>query len=118
MDEQDAAGITGFVAVGGCRDEDAPSRTGEVHAIYVDPAHWGRGAGSRLLSAGLDLLAAAGHRRATLWVLESNHRTRTFYEDRGWSADGGARSERRGDVTLFELRYARPLSATRGTPDE
>lgn len=113
VDEDDHDGIVGFVAVGGSRDEDAPSDTGEVRAIYVDPPRWGRGTGSRLLSAGLERLAAAGSSRATLWVLASNHRTRGFYEDRGWSRDGHAKSDRRGDVTLVELRYARPVGATR-----
>lgn len=118
VDETEQDGIVGFVAVGASRDDDAPPDTGEIQAIYVDPSQWGRGTGSRLLSSGLERLAAAGSPRATLWVLESNQRTRRFYEDRGWSHDGHTKSDRRGDVTLVELRYARPLRAILGTSGE
>jgi GNAT superfamily N-acetyltransferase len=38
--------IVGFATVGGSHSEDG---TGEVYAIYVDPARWGHGAGRALI---------------------------------------------------------------------
>jgi len=54
-------------------------------------------------------LRAAGFRRPTLWVLDSNAAARSFYEHAGWMADGGVKTDDRGSFALVELRYARAL---------
>src|SRR5262245_20879065 len=46
--EQDGI-VLGFSAFGPSRDEDAGSDVGEVFALHVAPASWGRGVGSSLL---------------------------------------------------------------------
>ncbi len=38
-------------------------------------------------------------------MLETNVRARRFYETAGWRADGGRKTEQRGDVVLREVRY-------------
>jgi GNAT superfamily N-acetyltransferase len=80
--------IVGFASFDRSRDDDAEEATGEVPAIYVDPAVVGTGVGRRLFTAATDALRRAGYRRATLWVLEANARARSFYERAGWKWDG------------------------------
>lgn len=105
----DDDGIVGFVAVGPSRDEDAGDETGELYAIYVVPERWGQGVGRRLMDAAESRLAELGHTRAGLWVLESNERTRVFYERCGWRTDGATKTEEIGDATVTEVRYVTGL---------
>lgn len=76
--EAEAGIICGVVAL-----EPEPEG-GRLSSLYVAPAWWGRGIGSRLAST----VVAAAHERAwwplRLWVLEANHRSRRWYERRGW----------------------------------
>ncbi len=107
--ERDGA-IVGFVAAGRSRDADAPDATGEIYAIYLLRDVQGTGVGGALMAAALAALAAAGHTRATLWVLGSNELARSFYERGGWRPDGAERTEREHDgEPTKELRYHRPL---------
>jgi L-amino acid N-acyltransferase YncA len=103
--------IAGFVNFGPCRDTDSVAGfTGEILAIYVDPNRWHEGIGQQLLDAALSSLKSAGFREATLWVLDSNLRTRVFYERAGFSFDGTARKEVvGGNAEIREVRYRRPL---------
>lgn len=80
--------VVGFASFGPSRDEDVPERTGEVPAIYVDPAVLGTGVGRELFEAATIALRDAGFARATLWVLEANALARRFYEKAGWAWDG------------------------------
>jgi GNAT superfamily N-acetyltransferase len=57
---------------------------GELHAIHVSPDAQGTGVGRLLLAAGLDRLAAWGHRRARLWVLDGNDSAQGFYRAQSW----------------------------------
>lgn len=102
------ADIVGYVVTGPYRWDELPA-AGEVYALYVDPSHWGEGAGTALLSAAEARLREAGHTEAALWVLEDNRAGRGFYEAAGWRADGerGERCEVGGAV---EVRYRRPLA--------
>lgn len=101
--------VAGFSSVGPTRDDDAPSGTGELFAIYLRPEAAGTGLGSVLLGGAEEDLRGAGFRRGTLWVLETNARARSFYERHGWTWDG-ARSEHRFDCDHRPIvRYARNL---------
>ena len=95
--------LAGFVSAGA--DRDGEPHTGEVYAIYVDPAAQGAGVGSALFEHAVGVLRAAGHERAVLWTLEANGLARAFYERHGWAADGGRRDHDWG----AELRYRRTL---------
>ena len=101
----DGGGVAGFVQFGPSRDHGAAPTDGEVAALYVLPAHWGQGVGRSLLERALASLRSAGSPRATLWVLDTNSRARTFYEAGGWQPDGAVREEVRGAATQRELRY-------------
>ena len=61
----------------------APAGTGELWGLYTHPDAWRQGIGTALHSAAMGALADAGFARATLWVLTTNARARSFYEGRG-----------------------------------
>lgn len=101
--------VVGFAHVCKSRDESAADSVGEVTAIYVRKPYWGRGIGRRLFAEATKRLRTAGFESAMLWVLESNARTRRFYEAAGWRSDGSEKTEQMGDVTLREVRYRADL---------
>ena len=47
---EDGPSARGFVAFGPTGDAELPPRTGEVYALYVDPAVWGCGTGSVIVT--------------------------------------------------------------------
>lgn len=100
-------GPVGFVAVGPPRDPDlaALGGVGEVYAIYLVAAAWGRGHGRALWEAAEGALRERGDREVALWVLETNARARGFYERMGLTEDGWRKSERLGSAILEEVRY-------------
>jgi GNAT superfamily N-acetyltransferase len=103
---EDADAVIGFVHVSPSRDDDVdPADVGEVNAIYLLPAHWGRGGGRLLLAAGLRALRTAGLTEATLWVMDSNDRARRFYEAAGWRPDGATKTDLAWGFALDQVRY-------------
>ena len=91
---EDAGTILGFAVTGTSEDADADERTGELYAIYLEPDRVGTGVGRRLFEHAVEDLRARGFTTATLWVLETNERTRRFYQIAGWRLDGSVSSER------------------------
>jgi ribosomal protein S18 acetylase RimI-like enzyme len=106
----DGEHIAGFVAFGP-NEAGLNESVGEVYAIYLDPAYWGRGVGRALMDAAVEGLRRDGLTSAVLWVLETNERAKRFYRIAGWRPDGARKTEHRGDVELREERYRRDLSA-------
>ncbi|WP_418064121.1 GNAT family N-acetyltransferase [Pimelobacter simplex] len=88
--------LVGFVSVGPGRDTDI-DLDGELWALYVRAAWWGRGLGHRMLT---EALAA---RPSYLWVLDGNDRAAGFYRRQGFVPDGALRVEPEGR----ELRMVR-----------
>jgi ribosomal protein S18 acetylase RimI-like enzyme len=101
---EDAGGVVGFASLGAARGDEHVG-LGELYAIYVQPAAWGRGAGQALMAETLARLSSEGFGQAMLWVLEDNPRTRRFYERAGWRADGGVQEEELLGVRIREVRY-------------
>lgn len=101
--------IGGFVATGRSRDDDADETVGELMAIYLRPQLWSLGIGGRLHAAGIVGLTRR-FAQATLWVLDSNARSRAFYERQGWRPDGTVKRDTLGDADVVEVRYRRPLN--------
>jgi GNAT superfamily N-acetyltransferase len=97
--------VGGFAVTGPAEDADADERTGEVYAIYLEPARVGSGLGRALFAHAVDDLRERGYRTATLWVLESNERARRFYEVAGWKTDGTTASERFDEALVPTVRY-------------
>jgi GNAT superfamily N-acetyltransferase len=105
--------VHGMVDTGPTRDADGSAGTGELRSLYLDPTVLGRGLGSALHAAALDLLVAGGFTEATLWVVEGNAPARAFYEARGWVPDGATTRTPVDDEHLDEVRYRRPLRPRR-----
>lgn len=97
--------LAGFCSVGKSRDDDADEETGELMGIYVGPQFSNQGVGSVLMQTGLDYLNRQGFKKVTLWVLTSNQQARSFYEHKGWIADGKTKTEPRDGFSLHETRY-------------
>lgn len=99
--------VAGWLVIGTQRDGDLdPQRTGEIYAVYVDPAAWRRGCGAALIARALAELRAQGLSEATLWVLRSNQRARCFYEALGFQPEGASKIEYNRDGVAFdEVRY-------------
>lgn len=97
--------IVGFCTVGPSRDDDRDITTGELDAIYVGEQYEQQGAGSRLLTKGLEWLRGQGYKKATLWVLESNAKARAWYEAKGWEPDGKTKIEPREGFEMHLVRY-------------
>lgn len=97
--------ILGFASVGPSRDKEVPPETGELWSIYVDPDNMGKGVGTQLLKASLEYLREQGFKKAILWVLTSNHKTRDWYESKGWKVEGKTKIDIRDGFELPEIRY-------------
>jgi GNAT superfamily N-acetyltransferase len=95
----------GFVTCGPASDDALPAGTGEVFAIYQEARAAGKGVGRALFSHAMGDLRAQGFNMAVLWVLESNHRARRFYEIAGWNPDGARKKDHRADHVRHEIRY-------------
>jgi GNAT superfamily N-acetyltransferase len=102
--------VVGFANAGPSRDEDAPSSTGELRAIYVLQEVQGTGVGSQLLEGSFERMLMDGFERATLWVLETNDLGRRFYERKGWSWDGTVSDHQFECANLPIVRYALDLA--------
>lgn len=89
--------------------EALPEGTGELMMINFEPGSWGTGLARRLFEVAVAGLRQAGHKRAVLWVLDSNARARRFYEKAGWVPDGAERIDERPGFVLRELRYRSDL---------
>jgi GNAT superfamily N-acetyltransferase len=110
----DGGATLGYVLFGPYRDGALLDETaGEIVAIYVDPPHWGTGAGRLLLTAALTRLADRGWDEVRLWVLEANHSARGFYARLGFRPDGATAGfpVRRTDGSLVELAEVRYTNA-------
>lgn len=98
--------LIGFCSVATpSRDEGVGSATAEIGAIYVDPIHWRRGAGSALLRAALDALEGRGWRDAILWVLAENRAALAFYDRFGFAIEEWVeKREERSGRPVIRLR--------------
>jgi len=106
----EAPPVIGFCNVCASRDPDCEAATGEISALYLDPQHWRRGVGRRLVDAAVAQAQERGYRNLTLWVLRENQRARSFYEAVGFSRDGEGKTDTRIIGTpLHEVRYVKSL---------
>src|SRR3989442_3871873 len=108
---QEQRWLVGFAAFGPAEPDpdDAPAdragRTGQVHALLVEP-RWGRrGHGSRLLAATVEGMRAAGMTRALVWLAEGDRASTRFFSSAGWEPDGYVRTMEDGGRVLREARY-------------
>lgn len=111
VDEADNA--VAYSLVGEARQETdrrPDARTGELYAIYADPAVLGTGAGRAVHEAGLTHLTGSGFEYAVVWVLEHNELGIGFYETQGWQPDQVHTELTLAGRVYTELRYSRHLA--------
>jgi GNAT superfamily N-acetyltransferase len=65
----------------------ADTRDGTIWALFMDPAHEGRGIGRQLFEKACAVLREAGHRTATL-TTQPGSRADRFYQAAGWKVVG------------------------------
>jgi GNAT superfamily N-acetyltransferase len=94
----------GWIAWGPSRDRDPRRTIAEIEALYIDPLHWRKGAGTLLIEEAIEAAASEGYREMTLWVLEENKRGRSFYETMGFTADGAFHPLNVGGRDVDEMR--------------
>ncbi|MFL5907362.1 MAG: GNAT family N-acetyltransferase [Solirubrobacterales bacterium] len=100
--------FTGYLYVAApSRDADLVSEVAELVAIYVEPRLWGGGAGAALMLAGLERVAELGYTEVVLWTFKKNERAISFYERRGWAADGAEKLHTRAQAAA--VRYRRRI---------
>lgn len=104
----DGAAIFGFVTTGPASAE--TDGAGHLMALYVDPDHWRRGVGRRLVERARAELMRRGYREAVLWVLAGNRRAHEFYATDGWVTDGHEAERTVWGIVVRDLRYRRKLS--------
>lgn len=112
--EGDGGDLTGFCSVATpSRDEDATERTAEVGALYIDPSHWGQGAGSALLKTALEELGTRRYRDVILWVLPENRAALAFYDQFGFEIEECAeKREERSGHRVIRLRASLPPASS------
>ncbi|MBV9846387.1 MAG: GNAT family N-acetyltransferase, partial [Kutzneria sp.] len=112
--EDDNGRIGAYCGVGGAGDPEdrhADMRTGELVALYVDPALLGTEAGAVAHGAGVEHLAMSGFRYAMLWALRDDTVSRAFYASHGWRQDGTVGCHDLNRQRLNTVRYGRFLPA-------
>ena len=102
--------LAGWVTGGITREDDVSEEVGELYGIYVHPDYIGKGLGSKLINKLLDTLKVEGYKKATLWVLTSNEKSRKWYESKGWKVDGKIKIDKREGYDLHETRYTTDLT--------
>ena len=101
--------VVGFSGFGVSRDDGATDSTGEIRTIYLLEEAAGKGIGRDLFARASERLRDLGYGRATLWVLETNERSRRFYEKAGWTWDGTTSAHQFDCANLPIVRYATDL---------
>lgn len=76
--ENPQVGLIGMASLGASRDRTF-GYDGEVYTLYVDPAHFGRGAGRALLDVAFGQLRQHGFKSCVIWAHAGNN-ARFFYE--------------------------------------
>ncbi|MFL4473849.1 GNAT family N-acetyltransferase [Paeniglutamicibacter sp. MACA_103] len=96
--------VVGFCQFGAPRDE-AARGTGELYALNLLPACWGRGLGTLLLREAAGRLRARGYSEAYLWVADGNRRATDLYVRHGWQDTGASKQDLRFTPPLLERRF-------------
>ena len=78
---------------------------GEIVSIYFLPEYIGKGYGRLLLDKCIEELKKFGFSKILLWVLEDNHRARSFYEKCGFVFSGIFLQDNIGGKNLRETLY-------------
>lgn len=89
-------------------DPDSDPALGVVGVLYVSPAYWGDGYGSRLWNSSLAALREMGASRVSVRVFAENDVGRSFYESKGLSPKRTLEEELFGE-TVRSVEYESSL---------
>jgi GNAT superfamily N-acetyltransferase len=102
--------VIGFVGFDRSRDKGTPSSTGEIWALYVNPAHWSRGVGLALWDASRDGLQEEGCTKVSVWMPMRFERSMRFVELAGFKRElNSARTVDVGAARMEEVRLHRSV---------
>jgi ribosomal protein S18 acetylase RimI-like enzyme len=103
--------VVGFVGFDRSRDAGTKSTVGEIWALYVAPAHWGKGVGVALWDGAREGLKEEGCTQVTVWVLLRNERALGFFEhSAGFKREmPSLKTVAFGSAKLEELRLKRAV---------
>lgn len=102
--------VIGFAGFDRSRDKGTPSSTGEIWALYVSPAHWGRGVGLALWDASRDGLQEEGCTKVSIWLPMRFARTMRFVELAGFKREpSSAKTMEIGGARVEEIRLHRSV---------
>lgn len=77
--------IVGFLSMCVFRDAKPNNNDGEISAIYLHPAYWRQGLGTKLCQIAFAELSKSGFKYVYVWVLSRNNGARVFYESLGFA---------------------------------
>ena len=101
----DDGSVIGFAHLGPAGDKDLDARTvSELYAMYLDPARYRAGWGSKLMEAVFEEFRSRGVAEGSLWVMTDNAPARAFYERHSWEPDG-KESDLCLGITIPSMRY-------------
>lgn len=95
--------IVGFMDIAPSRDDDANDDIYELHGIYLHPDYYRQGIGTQAINVAFDKARGKGKTVMTLWVLEENSSSISFYKKSGFAADGNSKI----------LDYGKPIKCIR-----
>lgn len=102
--------VIGFVGYDRSRDPASKPTTGEIWALYVVPAYWGREAGVALWNAAREGLIEEGCTEVTWWIPLVNERALRFAEKAGFEREpASTKTAVMGGVNVEEIRLRRSL---------
>lgn len=104
--------LLAFCSSGPSHDKDETAGTWEIRNLHVSPELRGGGLGGRLFDDAAQRARSAHAHTLTLWVVETNHPARGFYEKRGMQLDGAHKQHAISDSAyLSEVRYRTTISS-------
>jgi ribosomal protein S18 acetylase RimI-like enzyme len=96
--------VIGFCCSGSGELDTGGPGIGELHTLYVDPDHWRRGAGRRLIVSAAAGLRRRGYGAAIAWVVAQHAPARRFYEAMDGRL-GATQSETNAGHAFAEVAY-------------
>jgi GNAT superfamily N-acetyltransferase len=90
------------------KDADLAPGVAELGALYVEPAHWRKGAGEALVQATLERLATLPYNEVVLWTFAENAPAIVLYGRYGWRRDGAEKIHARSGEPA--VRFRRPVT--------
>ena len=101
----EAAGqMEGWTSISAADDLGAEGAA-EILGLCVRPVSWRQGCGTALLLRALNEIRLMGRAAATVWIVDGNLATKSFYRRCGFARDGSSKTLSVGTAVLTQSRY-------------